>query len=161
MNKSFYLVVVMFTLAGLAASAAPLAEGDPVPVITANDQHGAPFTLTTNVQFLLVVTEMDAAKAANKKLAEQGTGFLEKHNAAYLMDIHTMPAIGRWFAIPKMQKYPQRIILIDSASALTNFPAQANCVTVMALTPAGRVQKVRYWNPASEPVDGCFAESAK
>ena len=157
MNKPLPIVFLILTLMGIAAAAAPLAVGDPVPAIIANDQHAVPFTLTTNLQCLLIVTEMDAAKAANKKLAGQGAGFLEKHSAAYLMDIHTMPAIGRWFAIPKMQKYPQRIILIDSATALADFPAHPNCVTVVGLTPAGRIQKINYWNPATEPVEQCFA----
>ena len=136
------------------AHAAPLAVGDAVTPLVAQDQFGKDFILTTNIQFLLVATEMNSAKAANHKLAEQGAGFLEKHQAAYLMDVHTMPSIARWFAFPKMRKYPQRIVLVDSAETLATVPVQTNCVTVLAITAAGRIRKVSYWNPAGEPVEG-------
>ena len=89
---------------GMPATATPLAVGDAMPALVAKDQFGKEITFTTNIQFLLVATEMAGAKAANKKLAEQGAGFLELHRAAYLMDIHTMPAVARFFALPKMRK---------------------------------------------------------
>ena len=97
---------------------------------------------------------MAASKSANQKLAAASAGFLEQHHAAYLMDIHTMPAIARVFALPKLRKYPQRIVLVDTADALAAFPAQPGHVTVLALTPAGRVEKISYWDPAREPVNG-------
>jgi hypothetical protein len=149
------LILALLLLPLIAAPAVPLAVGDAVPAITAKDQQGADFILTTNIQFLLVATEMASAKAANHKLAEQGAGFLEKHSAAWLMDIHTMPAVARWFAFPKMRKYPQRIILVDSAATLAAVPVQPGCVTVLALS-SGRIRKISFWNPEQMPVTGCF-----
>jgi hypothetical protein len=93
---------------------------------------------------------MGASKAANLKLAELGPGWLEKQGAVYVLDIHTMPAIARVFALPKMRKYPQRIILADAESLLAPFPRQPERVTVLVLTPAGKLKEIRYWNPASE-----------
>ena len=136
---------------------APLAVGDAVPVIAAKDQHGRDFSSTNGVRFLLVVAERACAEAANQKLAEQGADFLETNRAAYLMDIHTMPAVARWFALPKMRKYPQRIVLVDTAAALAEFPRRAGAVTVLALSPSGRVLKISFWNPESEPVAGFFS----
>ena len=109
-----FLLPLFVCLCWLPAHAAPLVVGDTFPPIVAKDQFGKDFTLTTNIQFVLVAMEMACAKAANHKLAEQGAGFLEKQRAAYLMDVHTMPAVARWFAFPKMRKYPQRIMLVDS-----------------------------------------------
>jgi hypothetical protein len=136
--------------------AAQLAVGDAVPELTAKDQRGAEFVFTNGTQFLLVATERACATAANHKLAELGAGFLEKHQAAYLMDIHTMPTVARWFAFPKLKKYPQRIVLVDSAETLASFPAQPGRVTVLALTAAGRIQKISFWNPDSQPVEEFF-----
>jgi hypothetical protein len=138
----------------LSTQAATLVVGDAVPTIAAADQRGVAFQFTNGVRFLLVVTEMACSKTANQKLAAEGAGFLEKHQAAYLMDIHTMPAIGRFFALPKMKKYPQRIVLVDNAETLATFPAQPERVTVLAISPAGRVEKISFWDPASEPVAG-------
>jgi len=160
MKMKFHrLAILIFCLPWMPAPAAPLAVGDALPALVAKDQFGKDFTLNTNIQFLLVVTEMACAKAANKKLAEQGAGFLELHHAACLMDIHAMPAVARFFALPKMRKYPHRIGLVDSAGTLAGFPVQPGRVTVLALTPTGHIQAISYWNPASEPVAGCFQPS--
>ncbi len=157
MKKQFQLLHTLgFFLLCVSVHAAPIAVGDAVPAIVANDQHGAPFQFTNGIRFLLVVTEMAASKSANQKLAAAGAGFLEQHHAAYLMDIHTMPAIARVFALPKMRKYPHRIVLVDTPDALAAFPAQPGRVTVLSLTPAGRVEKISFWDPASEPVARIF-----
>ena len=147
-------VILGFCLLSISSHAAQLAVGDAIPAFSANDQHGRPFVITNGVQFLLVATDMACSKVANQKLAEQGAGFLESHRAAYLLDIHTMPAVARLFALPKMRKYPQRIVLVETAGTLAAFPAQPGRVTVLALTSAGRIKKISFWNPASEPVAG-------
>ena len=100
--------------------------------------------------------DMDSAKAANQKLAAEGTGFLEKHNAVYLMDVHTMPAVGQFFALRKMRKYPQRIILIETANSMNWVPVKTNHITVLKLTKEGKVQKISYWQPATEAAGDVF-----
>lgn len=156
MNVSVKLLILFAVLFYNITNAAPLTVGDVVPAITAKDQHGTNFVLTTNIQYLLIATEMTVAKTANHKLADQGAGYLEKHGAAYLMDIHTMPGIARVFAFPKLKKYPQRIVLVDSPDALVWVPRSPDHITVLALSPAGQIRKISYWDPASEPVAGIF-----
>ena len=147
------VAILAFCLSWLPLSAAELlVVGDTVPKISAKDQHGKEFLFTNNLQVLLIVTEMSTAKTANVKLAEQAEGFLEKHSAAYLMDIHAMPGIARYFALPKMRKYPQRIILFESEEALMAFPAKSGCVTLLTLSSAGKIEKIEYWNPDQNPV---------
>ena len=150
------LAVLGFCLLWISVYAAPLAVGDAVPAFSAKDQHGRTFTFTNGIQYLLVATEMACGRSANQKLAEPGAGFLEKQQAAFLLDIHSMPAVARVFALPKMRKYSQRIVLVESAETLAAFPAQPGRVTVLALTPAGRIRKIGFWDPALEPVSGCF-----
>lgn len=131
---------------------APLQVGDAVPAFAAKDQHGAAYSFTNGAAFLLVATERRSAKSANQKLAGEGAGFLAKHHAAYLMDIHAMPAVARYFAFPKLRKYPQRIVLVDNAETLSRVPVQPGRVTILKLTPDGRIAKISFWQPASEPV---------
>lgn len=161
--KRFALpILVVFLLApGLIIHAEPLAVGDAVPAISAKDQHGNDYTFTNGTAYLLVALDMDSAKAANKKLAEQGAGFLEKHGAVYLMDIHTMPGIAKFFALPKMRKYPQRIVLVEAADALSWVPAKANRVTVLKLTTEGHIEKIVYWDAATEPVADVFQPNSR
>lgn len=136
----------------LQAQAAPLEVGGEIPKISAQDQHGIAYTFTNGTACLLIAMDMDSAKAANQKLAAEGTGFLEKHNAAYLMDVHTMPAVGQFFALRKMRKYPQRIVLIETANTMNWVPVKTNHITVLKLTKEGKVEKISYWQPATEAV---------
>lgn len=140
----------------LAAEAEPLGVGGAIPAIVAKDQRGAAYTFTNGTAYLLIALDMDSAKAANPKLASQGAGFLEKHGAVYLMDIHTMPSIARVFALPKMRKYPQRIVLIETADSMNWVPVKTKRLTVLKLTPEGRIEKIAYWQPAKEPVTKLF-----
>jgi hypothetical protein len=133
-----------------SAQAAPLAVGDAVPAFSAKDQFGKDFKFEPGLHFLLLGFDMGASKSANLKLSDLGAGWLEKQNAAYVLDIHTMPGIARVFAFPKMRKYPHRIILGDDANLLAPFPRQDGRITVLVLTPDGKICEIRYWNPATE-----------
>jgi len=155
MCRFYSLLFLLFGFVVAPAFAGQLAVGDAIPAITAKDQHGIPFVLATNIQTLLVATEMDCAKAANRQLAAQAAGFLDKHNAAFLMDVHSMPGIARMFAFPKMKKYPHRIVFIDSPTVLTNFPSQTNRVAVISLN-AGRIRRIGFWDPGNESAEKCF-----
>ena len=54
-----------------------------------------------------------------------------------------------------MRKYPQQIILVETAEALAAFPVQSGCVTVLSIMPSGHARKISYWNPATG--GGCSA----
>jgi len=141
----------MFCLAWVAPlRAGELKVGDAAPAFSAKDQFGQDFKLEPGLRFLLLGFDMGASKPANLKLADLGAGWLEKHEAAYVLDIHTMPSIARLFAFPKMRKYPHRIILGDDEKSLAPFPRQEGKITVLVLNADGKIQEIRYWNPASE-----------
>jgi len=147
----WWSIAVLFSAAlAFAANAAELKAGDSVPAFSAKDQFGKDFKFEAGLRFLVLGFDMDATKQANLKLADLGSGWLEKHQAAYLLDVHTMPGIARFFAFPKMRKYPQRIILGDDGGLLALFPRQPERITVLVLTPQGKIQEIRYWNPATE-----------
>jgi len=146
-----WLVLLVLCAAGvLSTQADPLKVGDAVPVFAAKDQFGKDFKFVPGLHFLLLGFDMGASKPANLKLADLGAGWLEKHEAAYVLDIHTMPSIARLFAFPKMRKYPHRIILGDDEKSLAPFPRQEGKITVLVLSADGKIQEIRFWNPASE-----------
>jgi len=155
-------VGVMFILFALtyAAPAGELKVGDAVPAFSAKDQFGVEFKFAPGLRFLLLGFDMGASRPANLKLADLGAGWLEKHGAAYVLDIHTMPGIARVFALPKMKKYPHRIILGDDAALLAPFPRQEGQITVLTLAPDGKIQEVRYWHPADQPLAPLLAPPA-
>ena len=113
-----WLVLLLGCGGWWTARAAELAVGDAVPAFSAKDQFGKEFKFAPGLRFLVLGFEMGAAKQANLKLAGLGGGWLEKRGAVYVMDIHTMPAVARLFALPKMRKYPQRIVLAEAEGLL-------------------------------------------
>ena len=82
-------------------------------------------------------------------------GFLEKHQAVYVTDSHTMPSVARVFALPKMLKYPQRIVLVKTAVTL----AWVSHVAPPNPDDNGRL----FWEPKIDLEripSGCFTRNA-
>lgn len=154
MRTRSILALVLAVFAFLPCFAAPYAAGQKIDAFSAKDQHEKSFTLDPRgTRFLLVSHDMDTGKAANKVLDAKGAAFLPGKNAVFMANIHGMPGIGRMFAMPKMRKYAHRIILADDANLIARFPAQQGKVTVLKIS-GGKVSSVRYWDPASEGIDG-------
>jgi hypothetical protein len=150
-----YWLLAGWLAAGLTwpASAAPLAVGGTVPAFSAKDQFGKDFKFEPGLRFLILGFDMGASKTANRKLADLGAGWLEKHSAVFVLDIHTMPSVARIFALPKMKHYPQRIVLGDDEKMLAPFPRQPDKITILVLTAEGKIREIRYWDPATTDLD--------
>ncbi len=126
-----------------------LAAGDTFPVITAQDQHEKPIAIEKGVRHVMVTFSMGVGKKANKYFAGKGAGFLPQNNAILVNDIHPMPGVGRVFALPKMRKYPHRILLADEEGLLDPFPQKDDMVTVFDLDADMRITAIRFWDPES------------
>lgn len=152
-DNVFLLGILALVLSCHLAGAGELAVGDAVPAFSAKDQFGKDFKFEPGLKFLLLGFEMGTSKEANHKLSDLGAGWLEAHDAAYVLDIHSMPAIGRFFALPKMRKYPQRIILGEDDTMLAPFPRKPERITVLVLAADGKIREIRYWNPEAEKLE--------
>lgn len=131
--------------------AEPLAPKDAFPVLEdMQDQHEVDYEMPKDVKHVAVAFTMSVGKSANQALAEKGAGFLPESKAVFIANIHCMPAVGRLFAMPKMRKYPHRIMLADAEGLLDDFPQKEDMVTVFDLDSAGKILAVRYWDPKSE-----------
>ena len=127
-----------------------LKPGAAFPELTdMQDQHGVAYPITDEVKHVAVAFTMSVGKSANKYFAEKGADFLPDNNSVFIANIYGMPAIGRFFAMPKMQKYPHRIMLADADGLLDDFPQKDDCVTVFDLDKAGKIKAIRYWDPKS------------
>jgi hypothetical protein len=143
------LLAVLFTASLLAG--APLTPGDSFPKLeNMQDQHEADYAMPAGIEHVAVAFTMSVGKSANKAFAEKGADYLPEQNAVFIANIDGMPAIGRFFAMPKMRKYPHRIMLADAEGLLDNFPQEEDRVTVFDLDVSGRITTIRYWDPKSE-----------
>ncbi len=152
-TRHWLAIALIYACLANSCVAGEFVVGDVVPGFSARDQFGKEFKFEAGLHYLLLAFDMDTGKQANHKLADLGVGWLEKHGAAYVLDIHTMPAVGRWFALPKMRKYPERIVLADTKDLLAPFPHKPEKITVLVLSSTGKISEIRYWDPATKTLD--------
>jgi hypothetical protein len=146
----FPAVLLALLLGTAAAVAAPYAVGDAFAGFTTRDQHERAYTYPSGAHLVIVAHAMDSARAANAYLEKQPADFLDRHRAIYLANIHGMPGFVRRFALPKMQKYPHRILLGETKDFLARYPAREDRLTVLILDDAGRITALRFVDPAQE-----------
>ncbi|WP_162051264.1 hypothetical protein [Lentimonas sp. CC4] len=134
-----------------ALSAAPLVVGERFPQWTEmKDQHGVVYEIPKETKYIAVAYTMSVGKAANRYLAEQGKDFLPTAHAIFVANIYGMPGIGRFFAMPKMKKYPHRMMLADAEGLLDAFPQEDDKVTVFELGAKGEIKAITFWDPESD-----------
>jgi hypothetical protein len=142
------LPVVVFVLVASAvareSAAAPFAVGEKFPGFSTRDQHDRPYAWAGGARLVVVAFEMDTGKAANAFLEQQGADYLARRQAIFLSNIHGMPGIARTFALPKMRKYPHRILLADGEHFLDRYPRQENHLTALELDAAGAITAIRF-----------------
>ena len=61
-----------------------------------------------------------------------------------------MPGIGRVFAMPKIKKYPHRILLGDDEHLLDRYPEQKGKLTVFDFNPDGTITAIRFLDPEKD-----------
>ena len=151
-----FRALLLFCFLTLGLAAAPYRVGDTFEAFTTKDQHDRTFTYTGGSRLIIVSFEMGSGKAANGYFEDQPAGFLDQHRALFIANIHGMPGIGRAFALPKMRKYPHRILLADAENFLARYPAEEDKLTVLTLDDAGKITAIRFIHPKKE-LAGLFA----
>ncbi len=144
------LLHLLFFFLPLSLAAASYQPGDKFESFATKDQHEKPFTYAGGARLVIVSFEMGSGKAANAYFEKQPADFLEKQQTVFIANIHGMPGIGRAFALPKMRKYPHRILLADAEGFLARYPEQEDKLTVLTLDEAGVVTAIRFVNPKKD-----------
>jgi len=134
-----------------SATAADLySVGSRFEPFSTKDQYEQTYTFQAGETRLIVVSfDMTSGKKANTWLARQPAAFLSSLQAVVINNIYGMPGIGRMFALPKMKKYPHRILLADADGFLDRYPAVDNKLTVIRLDAAGQITAIDHVDPAS------------
>lgn len=145
-----FLLCMLAASAFAAAPMAPYQVGDAFVPFSTKDQHDKPFVYEGGARLVLVAFAMGTGKAANAFFEKQPAGFLDQHRAIFIANIHGMPGIARAFALPKMKKYPHRILLADADGFLARYPEKDDHLTVLALNDKGIIMSIRHVNPKKE-----------
>ena len=136
-----------FLLIAAALAAQPYRPGDRFAAFSTKDQHDRAFTYEGGAKRVIVAFEMGSGKAANAFFEQQPADFLTRHETIFLSNIYGMPGIARAFAMPKMRKYPHRILIADGKDFLARYPTQEDQLTVLTLDAAGVITDIRFVEP--------------
>jgi len=145
------LFAAAFWLTASATAADLYSVGSRFESFSTKDQHEQTYTFQAGEARLIVVSfDMTSGKKANAWLAKQPAAFLSSRQALLINNIYGMPGIGRMFALPKMKKYPHRILLADADGFLDRYPAVDNKLTVIRLDAAGLITAIDHVDPAKD-----------
>ena len=106
--------LVLILLFSILSFAETLKVGDAFPSITLDDQFEKTHTVSLESKRVLVAYDKSMSTILKEFLLEKEDDFLTKNKTVYIGDISGMPSlISRFFAIPKMKKYPFSILFLD------------------------------------------------
>jgi len=118
--------------------------GEPMIAYTLPDQHGTSFSFTPGTRWVLFAFEKKGSGAVNDWLKE-APAYLTDHHMDYVVEISPMPGIiANKIALPKMRKYPHRVLVADDASFQVTYLKKPKHLTLFQLDEAGMVQAVHY-----------------
>ena len=126
-----FIIILLFVNPLFAEN---LQVGQTITPFSLPDQFGKKHIVNSQDYSILIITgEKDISIMLNKYLKTKKKTFLPEHHAIYISDIHSMPSlITRFFALPKMRKYPFKLLLIyDKEKNI--FPMKDKSVTVIQL----------------------------
>jgi hypothetical protein len=146
-----FTTLALLALSAACAHAAGLYKtGDDLVPFTVKDQNEQEFSFTPGPRTVIISFSMGVGKDANGYFAKQPADFLARHQTLFIANIYGMPAIGRFFALPKMKKYPHRILLGDDEHLLDRYPTQEGKLTVLRLDPSARITAIEFVDAEKE-----------
>ena len=139
--------IACFFLLAAALAAQTYRLGDRFEAFSTKDQHDRAYTYEGGARRVIVAFEMGSGKSANAFFEAQPADFLARQETIFLSNIHGMPGIARAFAMPKMRKYPHRILIADGKDFLARYPTQEDQLTVLTLDATGVITDIRFVDP--------------
>lgn len=141
---------ILFSVLLLVATVAnALNVGDSIPTFEIKDQFEKAHKISMDSKTILVAGDKGTSEILRDYLLSKEKGFLETNKTNYVADISGMPSlIAKWFALPKMKKYPFSILLVDEEQT-KSFTKKEDNITVYTLTE-GKVSDVKFIKTAEE-----------
>lgn len=144
MKKLLFITFLIF-----ASFANALNIGDSIPTFSIKDQFEKAQTIKEDTKIILVAADKGTSEILRDYLLKKEKGFLESKKAYYLADISGMPSlIAKFFALPKMKKYPFSILLLDEKNK-DKFSKKEDHITIYTITDK-KVSDIKYIKTAEE-----------
>lgn len=145
-------ILILIAMMCASISQAQLAEiGKPFPSYTLEDQFGQTNTLSSETRFVIVASEKDISGKVNDWLKTKEPDYLAGLKTEYVSDIEPMPGIiTSLFALPKMKKYPFKLLLATEKSFAATYPKQKGRIALFTLDANHVLTDLRFVETAAE-----------
>ena len=144
------IILLLLTLP-FTTRAGMVEKGQPFPSYTVTDAFGATNSLSPTTRFVIVSSEKGISGRIHEWLVTKEKDFLAGHRAEYVSDITPMPTlIANMFAIPKMKKYPYKILLARDPGFAKTYPHAEGKIAVFVLDERQAVADILYLDAPAE-----------
>ncbi len=100
------------------------------------DQWGNVVQITGQTKWIIYIKDMESQKKVRNYLENQKEPqkFLDEHQIVIIANIYKMPTlIKKYIAIPRMQKYSYKLLLVNEDNPEKDFPFEQGKITVIKL----------------------------
>ncbi len=138
MKKFLFSVLLL-----VATFANALNIGDATPTFDIKDQFEKKHKIAVDAKTILVAADKDTSEILRDYFLAKDAKFLSTNKAYYVADISGMPSlIAKFFALPKMKKYPFSVLLVDEEQT-KSFTKKEGNITVYTVSN-GKVSDIKY-----------------
>lgn len=142
--KKILFTVLLF----VATFANALNIGDATPTFDIKDQFEKTHKIAADTKTILVAADKGTSEILRDYLLAKDAKFLDTNKSYYVADISGMPSlIAKFFALPKMKKYPFPILLVNEEQT-KSFTKKEGNITVYSVTN-GKVSAIKYVKDAA------------
>ncbi len=142
--------IIIFFLISLSIWAAPYSVGEKIEPMELVDQFGHKHHVPSMLELLIFASDKETSLIVHECLNKQNNEYLLTYKAAYIADISMMPTfVAEAFALPKMRKYPYRMLLIRDEEMGLKFPALEQKITLIRLR-GNVIQGIEYISSVNE-----------
>lgn len=122
------ILFILFVLASSTSFSATL------KAVTLPDQFETQTALDESTKWLVFSAEKDVSDQVNKAFEEMKITDIKFLNGIYVSDISKMPSmVTSMFALPKMKKYPFKIVLDQDGAPTSTWPKEKGKATLLVL----------------------------
>jgi len=135
--------ILFSALLFVATFANALNVGDTTPTFDIKDQFEKKHKIAADAKTILVAADKGTSEILRDYFLAKDAKFLANNKAYYVADISGMPSlIAKFFALPKMKKYPFSVLLVDEEQT-KSFTKKEGNITVYTVEN-GKVSNIKY-----------------
>jgi len=137
--------IVIFVLILSISFAKTYNIGSSIEPFELKNQFGKKYYISVMPKMMLFANEKDPAGMVNSFLKTKPKNYLEQNKVLWVSDISGMPSlVTKWFALPKMRKYPFEVLLSNNEKFAKQFLTKEEHITAMLFDANNTIQEIHY-----------------